>query len=105
MPSRGKVESITGRMAEPSRARIISSCSWRDPTVTPFTATFLDMIRAVGTSPAKPASTPIRETWPPIRVAVTDWARVPAPPISTTTSTPRPPVRAAAAAPHSGVWR
>ena len=64
---------MTGRMPLASIAAIISCCSWREPTVMPLIATFLDIANAVGISPAIPVNAPIaREIWPPIRQAWMD---------------------------------
>jgi hypothetical protein len=41
-----------GWMLLASIAAIISCCSWREPSVMPLIVTFLDMAKAVGTSPA-----------------------------------------------------
>ena len=50
-----------GWMLLASIAAIISCCSWREPTVMPLIVTFLDMAKAVGTSPATPVNTPIKD--------------------------------------------
>src|SRR4051812_18030932 len=100
-----KLRSITGWRSIASRARTKSICWLRLPTISPSSRACLAIRAPVGTSPARPVSTPISAMCPPTFTAAIDWASVPGPPTSTTWSTPRPPVQSRARRPQSSYWR